>query len=759
MSRFRTLLILFSAQQVSSFAYGQTADNTQPPILTCPVPSYERLKLIDNDTSPDAINIISQTGKIRQGQYAQFSGGVTLYKDGQVILADNVAVNRQTASVNASGNIHFQGKNVDIFAEQLKASRAANSTELAGSSYQLLGNPGHGGAANIKVTADGTLTLTDSSFTTCYGEVPDWQLNASEISLSVADNHGEAYNARFSLFGVPILYIPYFSFPVTNERKSGFLYPKIGSSGRSGFQVEVPYYWNIAPNMDATITPRYMSKRGTQLLTEFRYLSGLQSGSINLEYLNSDKELTDKSQERYLARIQHVGTFSDNFRAYVDYTTISDDNYLVDIKSDQYNSNDAYLYQIGELAYFGENWSTKVLLQDFEVLGQHKTSYKTLPHIEFNQFTYLPFWDGEFDIASEITQFTTQNRDLPEAERYHIEAGVTFPISTPAWFLNSEFRILQTNYVQTRLQNSPELEKHVNRTLPKVRFHGGINLDRNVEFLNTSFTQTLEPQIQYLYIPDEDQSNIGVYDTTSLQDDFGGLFRDRRFSGLDRIAQANQYSWGITSRLLDHENAERFRLSLGRIVYLNETNLSASRNESSTDKSAYAGEIAIRFNRDWQFSSDIQYDTELDKTSKSQSSLDYRFANNNTIQLNHRYSNNVSGTKLEQVSLLSTVAINKNWQFVGRVTQDLKNKRSLESYAGFQYESCCWAIRFAFHRHINSYIEDQNNYHENRDEFDSGFMIEFVIKGLGGSKQSRIDTTEMFNSSIFGYKRPYFLNN
>lgn len=758
MSRFCTLLIFFSAQQVSSFAYGQTAENIPSQRLSCPVPSFERIKHPDINSDNEAINIISQSGEIRQGQYAQFSGGVTLFKDGQVILADNVSVNRQTASLNAAGNIHFQGKNVDIFASELKASRATNNTELAGSSYQLLGNPGHGSAANIQVTGDGTLTLSDSSFTTCYGEIPDWQLNASEINLSVADNHGEAYNARFSVFGVPVLYIPYFSFPVTNERKSGFLYPKIGSSGRSGFQIEVPYYWNIAPNMDATITPRYMSKRGMQLLTEFRYLSGLQSGQINLEYLNRDQELNDQNQERYLARIQHIGTFSDNFRAHVDYTTISDDNYLVDIKSEQFNSNDAYLYQIGELAYFGNSWSTKILLQDFEVLGQHKTSYKTLPHIEFNQFSYLPFLGGEFDIASEITKFTTKNRALPEAERYHFEAGITLPISTPAWFLNSEFRVLQTNYVQTRLQNSPELDKHVNRTLPKVRFHGGINMDRHTKLLDTNFTQTLEPQIQYLYIPDEDQSNIGVYDTTSLQDDFGGLFRDRRFSGLDRIAQANQYSWGVTSRLLDQDNIERFRLSLGRIVYLNDTNLSASRTENFTDKSAYAGEIAIKFNRDWQFSSDIQYDTQSDKTSKSQSSLDYRFTNNNTIQLNHRYSDNVSGTKLEQVSLLSTLAINKNWQFVGRITQDLKNKRSLESYAGFQYESCCWALRFAFHRHINSYIEDQNNYHENRDEFDSGFMIEFVIKGLGG-KQNTIDTTEMFNSSIFGYKRPYFLNN
>lgn len=759
MSLFRTLLVIFSAQQVTHFAYAQSSEPTRDDSASCPIPRFDRITPQETTPLDDTLSILSQSTSIKQDQYAHFAGGVTLFRQGQTILADKVEVDRQDASVKATGNIHFQGKNIDIFASDLSASKDKNATQLSNSSYQLVDNPGHGGAENITVTADGTMTLQGSSFTTCYGETPDWQLQASEISISVEDNHGEAYNARFSLFGVPVFYIPYFSFPVNDQRKSGFLYPRIGSSGRSGFQIELPYYWNIAPNMDATITPRYMSKRGTQLLTEFRYLTGLQSGVINLEYLNKDEEFKDQDQERYLARIQHTGTFSENFRAYIDYTTISDDNYLVDIKSDQYNSNDAYLYQVGELAYFGDSWLSKIQMQDFEVLGAHKTSYKTVPHVELARYGNLPWFNGEFDFYGEFTRFESQNRELPEADRYHVEAGVTLPFSTPAWFLNSEFRLLQTTYQQSRLDNNPELEKNVDRTLPKIRFHGGMNLDRQTTAFGQSFTQTLEPQIQYLYIPDEDQSTIGVYDTTSLQDDYDGLFRDRRFSGLDRISQANQYSWGITSRLLDSENTEQFRFSVGRIVYLNDSNIDINDEQKIlADESALASEVFIRLNRNWQFSSDIQYDTNNNVTNKSQSTFDYQFKNNNTIQLNHRYSRNVSGTKLEQVSLLSNIAINKNWQFVGRMTQDLQDKRSIESYAGIQYESCCWAIRLAYHRHINSNIDNQEIYQENRDEFDSGFMIQFVIKGLGGNRKS-IDTTEMFNSSIFGYKRPYFLNN
>jgi len=758
MPLFRTSLLFFIGYLITSNVFAQEIV-TIAPINSCPIPTYARINTTDNNLDLDALNILSKSSNIEKDQLAKFSGGVTLYRKDHTVTADEIEINRLTSLINAKGDIHFQNQGIDIFASQLKASKELQATVLSDSSYQLVNNPGHGSAGNISVNAEGTLSLVDANFTTCYDQVPDWQMQASEINLSVAENYGEAYHARFKVFDVPVLYIPYFTFPLSKERKSGFLYPQISTSARSGFEIKLPYYWNIAPNMDATLTPRYMSKRGMQLLTEFRYLSGLQNGSVNVEYLNKDNELKANDDPRYLARFQHVGTFSDNYRAYVDYTTISDDNYLVDIESTQYNSNDAYLYQIGELAYFSESWQAKVQLQDFEVLGDHKTSYKTIPHIELNSFSELPFLDGQFELYSEITRFETSNKALPQADRYHVEAGMMFPISTPAWFLNSEFKLLQTNYHQTRTEQFSKLDKNVSRTLPKVRFHSGVNLDREMTLFDNQYTQTLEPQLQYLYIPDEDQSNIGVYDTTTLQDDYDGLFRDRRFSGLDRIAEANQYSWGVTSRILNPESTEVFRLSLGRIVYLNNSNITSSEeHDVAADVSALATEVFIRLNRNWQFSGDIQYNTKDNLTNKAQSRLDYFFSEKQSIQLNHRYSRNVSGTSLEQISLLANVPINKNWQLVGRITQDIQNKRSIESYAGLQYESCCWAIRFAYHRHINSNLDNQDFNNENRDEFDSGFMVEFVFKGLGGG-QKPINTSEMFNSSIFGYKRPYYLNN
>jgi len=758
-------LVAFSTLTLAE-TNNQAIEKTQ---LQCIIPTFVPMVINAPKVTDDSIFISSKSSSIEKDQVASFSGDVTLVDKNQTIKADQLTFDRLLMKFNAQGNIHYQNQSIDIFASDLNANKNDQESVMLNAAYQLYGNPGHGSAGELQISSSDGLSLLTSTFTTCAGDEPDWQIKASEITISADGSVGEAYHAQIRLFDVPVLYLPYFTFPVSKQRKSGFLYPKIGSSTNSGLEIEAPFYWNIAPTMDATITPHYMSKRGTQLKTEFRYLSGLQNGSVNLEYLDKDSEIKSNNDARYLARFQHIGTFSDNFRAYIDYTTISDDNYLVDIGSKQYNSNDAYLYQIGELSYFGEQWQTTMKIQDFEVLGNHQASYKTLPHIEVS--TQQPFnllssesFSGQFELYSELTSFQAETKQQVSANRYHVEAGLSFPVSAPGWFINSEFKLMHTLYQQDNIQIDDTLNKTVNRTLPKVRFHGGINFDRNMSLFGSDFIQTIEPQIQYLYIPEKDQTDIGLYDTTTLQDDFNGLFRDKSYSGLDRIAGANQYTWGVTSRILDQSNLEIFRLSLGRIQYLSTNSTfdeiidNTNNLNKNNQKSSVAANLFYRLNHQWQISSDIQYNTIESFTNKGQIALNYQIDKYNSIQLNHRYTRNVSDTSLEQVSLLANFAVNKDWAFVGRLTQDLKDKRSLESYAGLQYESCCWAVRLAYHRHINSNLADDDFYNENRDEFNSGFELQFIIKGLNG-KQGTIGTQEMFNSSIFGYKRPYYLQN
>ena len=723
----------------------------------CLITAYDKITHNFAKITDDSIRVEAKFSSIKRNQLAKFNGNVVLVNKDHTILADELAFNRETYSLLAEGNIQYQNDGINIFADNIDVSQSSQQTTLSNTSYQLNDNPGHGSARELSISTDGTLALIDSTYTTCVGERPDWQITASEINISVKENIGQIYHARISVFDIPVLYLPYFSFPVTNERKSGFLYPSIKTSSQSGLEITTPFYWNITEDFDATLTPHYMSKRGTQLLTEFRYLSGQQSGMFDIEYLNKDDEIKDNNDPRYLARFQHIGTFSNNFRAYIDFTTVSDDNYLVDIGSKQYNDNDNYLYQVAELSYFGENWQTTMKVQDFEVLGNNQASFKTLPQIELQLYQPLNYANSQFELYSELTRFESSNKERVNANRYHVEAGVSFPLSSPAWFLNSELKILHTYYEQEKIALGSLLEEEVSRTLPKVRFHGGFNLDRTMTLFDSQYTQTLEPQIQYLYVGDVDQSNIGIYDSTTLQDNYDGLFRNRRNSGLDRIAAANQYSWGLTSRILNAENTELLRFSLGRITYVDNFN-SLSRDDSTLRESALAADLFFRLNYQWQISSDLQYNTQSSLVNKSQINVDYRFNKNTNIQLNHRFTRDVSGNRLEQASLVTNFPLSKDWKFVGRATHDLIQNRSFETYVGLQYESCCWAIRLVHHRHIISNFDTQDFLNENRDEFDSGFMLQFVIKGLNG-QQTNVGTEDMFNSSIFGFKRPYFLNN
>jgi LPS-assembly protein len=746
-----SLVLLFSSSAIAQ----ENSINVKP-IQVCPLPVYNKIFSSTKDYQGEGVFISSKHTFIDKNALARFSGDVTFSNGGQSIHTELLEYNQKKASFTAAGKIHFQSQALDIFAEELSSSKEKESTSLYNSSYQFANNPGHGSAKEIRVHNDGILNLLDSSFTTCYGETPDWQLTASEINISAEENFGEAYHAKFELLGVPILYLPYLNFPVTNKRKSGFLYPRFKSSSKLGTQIETPFYWNITSNVDATITPRYISNRGSQLLTELRYLTGEQSGVFDIEYLQNDKK-SDVDNERYLARFQHSGTFSNNFRAYIDTTITSDDNYLADIGSNHYQSNDAYLYQVGELSYFSNTWSVTGKVQDFEIIGNHLSSYKTLPQIEFNSNTPLNFLNANFNVYSELTKFDNADKSLPIADRYHVEAGLTLPISTPGWYLNSEVKILQTHYKQTNLENDSDLEQKIDRTLPKVRIHGGLNLDR--VFNNSGYTQTLEPQLQYLYIPEKDQSAIGIYDSAPLRENYQSLFRDRRFSGLDRIAGANQYSWGVTTRILNQMNDEIFRLSLGRIIYLSDNAIDFnSQQDIASDQSALAAETFFQINDKWQLDANIQYNTESNKTNNSQMNLYFQEGNKYGGQLNHRYIKDVSGIRIEQLSLRGKLAISQDWQIVASLTQDIQNKRSIESYAGLQYESCCWALRFSYHRHIDSNPNQNTIENENLGEFDSGFMLQFVIKGLSGGNSS-LATDEMLNESIFGYKRPYFLNN
>ncbi|SFB80298.1 LPS assembly protein LptD [Pseudoalteromonas denitrificans] len=691
---------------------------------------------------------------------AEFSGDVNINSTKFNITASAALVDKQLGLFNATGPISYQDLIAKIKSSGLNADFNSSEINLLGAEYQLSQQLGRGSAEKLSINKN-EFILSDGSYTTCPIGNEVWSIQADKIILSQEEGWGETYGMTFKVLDTPVLYLPYFTYPISDKRQSGFLIPSFGPSSKYGFEVATPFYWNIAPNFDATITPRYMANQGIQMNSEFRYLTEQHQGLLALEFLNEDKSEKELN-ERYLVHWQQKSNISEDWRASIDVTNVSDDNYLTDLDSSYANKTETQLNRTGILTYFGKIWQTDVKVQNFEVLGDHLASYSALPQITFNQIKALKWHDFQLTLNGEMSHFRNSNSDnrITEASRFHLEPKIQFNFQDFGWSFLSELSILQTHYQQNINSENTVYEKNINRTLPKIRLHSQLNLERKTNWLVKNGAQTLEPQVQYLYVPTRDQSNIGLYDTTKLQDDFFGLFRDKQFSGVDRIAAANQFTVGATTRIFSEKNDEVFNLSAGQTFYLSDSAKPTNQElgKQKNYNSLFAGEAMLHWHRRWYLGAGIQYDVDGKELIQSHMTLDYKGDNKQLVQLNHRFANDVSDNTIEQIGAFTSIPIADNWQFIASYQRDIEHNRSVEILSGLQYESCCWAIQLTGHRQIETDLNQSISSLEQQNAvFNSGFRLNFVFKGLGG--KSNYDAKKLLEQGIFGYRRPYFINN
>lgn len=716
------------------------------------------------------IIITAANTRIIENNQAEFTGGVTLCYDDTNLNADAAYLSKDQQTIQATGNIEYNNNALNVDSKSFEANFEESSVHLNEAQYTLAGGKGRGEASNLSIEPDNAIVLTDATFSTCPIDDDSWLLSAQEISLN-AGGWGEAWNAVVKVKDTPVLYLPYLSFPIDSSRKSGFLYPRISSSGNFGLDVSTPYYWNIADNYDATITPRYMSNRGFQIQGEFRYLTEQHNGTVNLEWLGSDDEAPDLGS-RHLIQIKNKSQITDNWRGFIDFADVSDDGYLADMRPIHYSPSDTQLYKQLELGYFGDSLRANIRVQDFEILGDHTKAYQALPQIELGNAKPIAFGPFLFNMTGEFSHFRNSEAKVIDADRLHLQPSIILPYETPAITASAEVSLLSTVYRQTMREDlvaahSTEFDKNVTRNIPQVRLYGKVNFQRDMKWGDNTYLNTFEPQVQYLYSPFKDQTRIGNFDSTRLQDDYYGLFRNNRFSGLDRIAEANQIAIGATTRVYDKANQEIFHASFGQIFYISRENNEIvttpdeqnplSPEQVTASRSALAGDIMLRWSKRWSFYGEIQYDSVASELSQTNLSLDYRTKDNITARLNHRFSRNVSGYDIEQIGFTTSFPINKQWHFIGGYSQDLDNKRSIESFAGLQYESCCWAVRAVWRRNIDTSLEQFNQLTNPNVPFDSSFSIQFTIKGSNSNQLFTLQ--DITQRGVFGFRRPYFINN
>lgn len=749
------------------------------------VPSYNR-PLVQGETNELPVTINADNAKGNYPDDAVFTGNVDIAQGNSRLQADEVQLHQKQAegqpepvrTVDALGNVHYDDNQVILKGPKGWSNLNTKDTNIWEGDYQMVGRQGRGKADLMKQRGENRYTILENgSFTSCLPGSDTWSVVGSEVIHDREEQVAEIWNARFKLGPVPVFYSPYLQLPVGDKRRSGFLIPNAKYSTNNYFEFYLPYYWNIAPNMDATITPHYMHRRGGVMWeNEFRYLTQAGAGLMEFDYLNSDKVYEDEhpkddNSRRWLFYWQHAGVMDQVWRFNVDYTKVSDTSYFNDFDNKYGSSTDGYATQKFSVGYAVQNFDATVSTKQFQVFdAANSNSYSAQPQLDVN---YYQNDVGPFDtrIYGQAVHFVNTNDNMPEATRVHLEPTINLPLSNQWGSINTEAKLLATHYQQDNLDwynsnpsNVNKLDDSANRVMPQFKVDGKMVFERDMAMLAPGYTQTLEPRAQYLYVPYRDQSHIYNYDSSLLQSDYSGLFRDRTYGGLDRIASANQVTTGVTSRVYDDAAVERFNISVGQIYYFTESRTGDDNikweNDDKTGSLVWAGDTYWRISDRWGLRSGIQYDTRLDSVATSSSSIEYRRNENSMLQLNYRYASSeyIQATLpsyystaeqykngISQVGAVASFPIADRWSIVGAYYFDTNVNKEADSMLGLQYNSCCYAIRFGYERKLNGW--DNTQQHAIYDNT-IGFNIE--LRGL--SSNYGLGTSQMLRSNILPYQ-------
>lgn len=726
------------------------------------------------DPNNEPIRVTADRAEAVNEASVTYSGDVVVRQGNRTVAADVATLHQPENKVIAEGNVYFHDGAIEVYSDRIESNLDTEDSLMDNAVYNMTCEAGRGEAERVTKNGISYYRLKNGTYTTCPPGDKSWQFSATSIEHENDSPFADLYNARFEVAEIPVFYLPYLRVPVGKERLTGFLYPSVSYGSRDGFEVETPFYWNIAPNYDMTITPKYMMNRGLQLNSKFRYLTELGSGSLSGEYLGDDKDAQD-NDHRWAFNWSHTGMYNAHWLFKVDYSKVSDPTYFSDIDSSIGKREDNNLLQTGEVSYRDYNWDSTLRVRNFQPLTLGVSSnYKLMPQLEANYYqTDMPY-GLDFHLNGHISRFDNDDPDKPTADRVHLEPTLTLPYATPWWSVTSEAKLMYTYYnqefdpsSQELIDKGLELEESVSRTIPSIRLHSGLYLERDTSFWGDGYTQSLEPQVQYLYVKDVDQSGIyDAYDTTLMQTDFYGLFRDKRYSSVDRIAAANQFTVGASSRFFDSDYVERFNISVGQIFYLNNAgrNLQSS-NESSPNYSATALESDFNYD-DWLFfHGGLQYDASKKDLQFANGAIEYRegavFS-----QLNYRFIskeylldnildedqlNRYTKDGISQLGFSTGFPIYDGVTLRGDYYHDLNENQMLEGQISLNFRTACWMISLGY----NEYLKTRADVTRDAAEYEQNFSISFSLIGLAGAPA----LGSVGNSNAISYGRPFYLNN
>lgn len=673
------------------------------------------------------------------------TGDVVLRQRGATLRADRVEYSAPDQVAIATGSVSLERGGDTATGPRLRYDLENDTGTMESPAFQFPKTgerrvASRGQAVEAILGEDQQASLKQAEYTSCPAPRDDWFIRVDTLDIDGKRNVGVAHDTTVFFLGVPILYSPYLSFPLDNKRRSGFLSPTLGTSGQSGFDVALPYYWNIAENRDATITPKLYTKRGLQLGAEFRYLGEQYSGQLDGEYLPRDR-ITDT--DRYFVGIRHHQKLWPGWQAAVSGQKVSDDDYFRDLSTRIAATSQTNLARDAAIQYDDETWSVTGRALGYQTLQDPASPtpvpipYRIVPSlVARGQRQGVQGFDWRF--FGEVSNFT--HPTLVSGQRAIANPSVSYPIRRSYGYVVPQFGYHVTRY---SLDKSPSGLEDATRSLPMTSVDAGLYFDRDMTWGTRAFQQTLEPRLYYLNVPYRDQSQLPNFTTAERDFNFAAIFADNRFVGGDRVGDANQLTMALTSRLFESENGlERFRAALAQVYYFRPPRVTLGEPLEDTKSSDIVAFAASQMAPSVAVNVGVQYTPNLTQSQKLVAAANYTPAPGSVVNAAYRYARgNVAdpASGIEQVDLSSQWPITGNLSGLGRFNWSLKDDKLLEGLVGFEYNAGCWQLRAVAHRFITA-----------TQQYSTSIQIQLELSGLS---RIGINPLETLRQNIAGYRR------
>ena len=703
---------------------------------------------IDPDTP---IEVASDKAVLGADGSATLQGNVEVTQGDRHLSANEVQYDQAARALHSDGHLEYHDPQLAVSGAggSYSAQRGAN---FHSAQFSLTQRAARGTAREMKLSPQGVLDLEGVTFTTCPVNDRSWELRARDITLDTRTKVGTGRDARLDFKGVPILYLPWVSFPLSSERKSGFLFPGIGNTSSGGLQLSVPYYWNIAPNADFTFQPMEYTRRGPDLAGDLRYLSASQHGELDWNYLPHDGVFGDtRSRVRWV----EVAELPRDVRLSVNAENVSDTHYFEDFSQGIEGASTAFVERRAALSYRSEHWRLDADAQQYQTIDvanllPQDRPYARLPRV----VTAADYSLGSsvmlrYGFDAEVVDFH-RSIGLPDTNgwREDLMPRLLLDVSGPGYFLRPALAWRGTFY-QLDSTLPGQLDHRPERTLPIASFDTGLLFEREAGSRNQR-RLTLEPRVLYLYVPYRDQSQLPVFDTALPDLNPVELFRTNRYVGADRVSDANQLSVGVTSRLLDAgAGGQYLAATFGQTYYFQTPRVTLpTEPPPSGQRSDFVAQIALTAFQNWGADVGVQWDPAHQRSERTQLNLQYRPAPDSVVNLGYRYQRFQSFPGLQglqgfdQVEASGTWPIRRSWNVFLREVYSVRDNTELERFVGLQYRSCCWRVRFGARRFVNSHQFQTSQ---------TGLWLQLELAGLAGVGSA---SDAFLTEEIRGYTPP-----